>query len=316
MTGDAVERQPSASALAFAHECRWPDCRIDLARLCEEFAALTAAAADARRAYDPLVKAARAVLAQYEPHEIVDAEATLRDALAALPPRIGGDAMTDKPSAEALPAWAITKSINELAEFMADGFFEVQTDAAARNERHVKRLAKHFAAAYLRGVEAAARYALNHHGGFDGNGERLAAEIRALAPPIPEETPPSAEVLTPYDQGYANGGNSVEADIIAAFDEILDLDVENAWDAAQKAKAAIDAAAADARRVAIEEAACLCEQTAAATDDSPLGERMADAFNTNDRRDMSLRLVSWNAELAAGIRALAAPAPAPNPQQE
>jgi hypothetical protein len=57
-------------------------------------------------------------------------------------------------SGEALPAWAITEAINELAEFAADGFFDVQTDAAARNERHVKRLAKRFNAASRRGFEA------------------------------------------------------------------------------------------------------------------------------------------------------------------
>jgi hypothetical protein len=62
-----------------------------------------------------------------------------------------------EPSDEALPAWAITEAINELAEFAADGFFEVQTDAAARNERHVKRLAKRCDATYRRGIEDAAQ---------------------------------------------------------------------------------------------------------------------------------------------------------------
>ena len=40
-----------------------------------------------------------------------------------------------------ISAWAMERALSELAEFAADGFFEVQEDAAARNERHVLRLA-------------------------------------------------------------------------------------------------------------------------------------------------------------------------------
>src|SRR5258708_1988631 len=34
-----IERQPREAALRFAHDGRWPDNRVDLARLCEEYAA-------------------------------------------------------------------------------------------------------------------------------------------------------------------------------------------------------------------------------------------------------------------------------------
>ncbi len=43
MSGETDERpadQPSAAALRYAHEVRWPNDRIDLARLCEQYAAI------------------------------------------------------------------------------------------------------------------------------------------------------------------------------------------------------------------------------------------------------------------------------------
>ena len=53
-----------------------------------------------------------------------------------------------------------------------------------------------------------------------------------------------------------------------------------------------------------EEAAKLLEQVARDDDESELGARAAEAFNTSDRREMNDRLRSWSAVLAEGIRAL------------
>jgi len=47
------------------------------------------------------------------------------------------------------------RAIEELASFAADGFFEVQPDAADRNIRHVKRLEAAFKDAYRDGFLAA-----------------------------------------------------------------------------------------------------------------------------------------------------------------
>lgn len=103
------------------------------------------------------------------------------------------------PSAEALAEWAITEAIDELTEFAANGFFEVVDDAAARNERHVIRLAKRLDAAYRRGIEAAAQVVRARACGYQAlpgsifssqlvaeDLSRLEQRIRAVVPP-PED---------------------------------------------------------------------------------------------------------------------------------
>lgn len=59
--------------------------------------------------------------------------------------------MTDLPPM--VPS-AEKRAIEELAEFAADGFFEVRPDASDRNTRHIRRLEAAFKAAYRDGVLA------------------------------------------------------------------------------------------------------------------------------------------------------------------
>ena len=67
---------------------------------------------------------------------------------------------------------------------------------------------------------------------------------------------------------------------------------------------AIAQARAEGHAAGREEAAKLLEQVARDDDESELGARAAEAFNTSDRREMNDRLRSWSAVLAEGIRAL------------
>jgi hypothetical protein len=62
----------------------------------------------------------------------------------------------------------------------------------------------------------------------------------------------SVHILTDkeYEQVYENGESSAWADVVFAFDEVLDLDVDGAFDAAHKVKALI------AEAVAAEREAC------------------------------------------------------------
>ena len=75
------------------------------------------------------------------------------------------------------------------------------------------------------------------------------------------------------------------------------MNIESVWDAIAEARAEGHAAGR-------EEAAKLLEQVARDDDESELGARAAEAFNTSDRREMNDRLRSWSAVLAEGIRAL------------
>ncbi len=86
-----------------------------------------------------------------------------------------------QPSAEAMEA-----AINELAEFAADGFFDVQEDAVARNERHVLRLALALDAFAAQAPSAPSATALDivrgiKRAGFAADEERHASEIDAFA---------------------------------------------------------------------------------------------------------------------------------------